>query len=78
MRVDALRVFNDDRIVPVPRGRSTRTRTSGPHSYVVEGHFLHADSLGNNGHPEPVRQIMTFSHRGDPHSEKTQTAGATL
>jgi quercetin 2,3-dioxygenase len=40
-------------------------------TYVVEGHFLHADSLGNNGHLEPgAAQVMTFSHRGDLHSEK--------
>lgn len=40
-------------------------------TYVVEGQFLHADSLGNNGHLEPgAAQVMTFSHRGDLHSEK--------
>jgi redox-sensitive bicupin YhaK (pirin superfamily) len=40
-------------------------------TYVVEGHILQADSLGNNGHLEPgAAQVMTFSHRGDLHSEK--------
>ena len=40
-------------------------------TYVVEGSFLHADSLGNNGRLEPAAaQAMTFSHGGDLHSEK--------
>ncbi len=40
-------------------------------TYVVEGTFLHDDSLGNNGRLEPgAAQAMTFSHRGDLHSEK--------
>ena len=40
-------------------------------TYVVEGHFLHADSLGNNGSLEPgAAQVMTFSHGADMHSEK--------
>jgi redox-sensitive bicupin YhaK (pirin superfamily) len=40
-------------------------------TYVVEGSFLHADSLGNNGRLQPgAAQAMTFSHRGDQHSEK--------
>ena len=39
-------------------------------TYVVEGHFQHADSLGNDGRLEPgAAQVMTFSHRGDLHSE---------
>jgi redox-sensitive bicupin YhaK (pirin superfamily) len=38
---------------------------------VVEGHFVHADSLGNNGHLEPgAAQVMSFSHGADLHSEK--------
>jgi len=40
-------------------------------TYVVEGSFLHADSLGNNGQLEAgAAQVMTFSHAGDLHSEK--------
>jgi redox-sensitive bicupin YhaK (pirin superfamily) len=71
MGVGALRVFNDDRIVagadwPMHPHRDIESLT-----YVVEGHFLHADSLGNNGRLEPGgAQVMTFSSRGDQHSEK--------
>lgn len=37
----------------------------------MSGHFLHADSLGNNGRLEAgAAQVMTFSHDGDLHSEK--------
>ena len=71
MGVGALRVFNDDRIV------AGADWPMHPHwdieslTYVVEGHFLHADSLGNNGRLEPgAAQVMTFSHRGDLHSER--------
>ena len=40
-------------------------------TYVVSGHFLHADSLGNNGRLQAgAAQVMTFSHAGDLHSEK--------
>ena len=71
MGVGALRVFNDDRIVagadwPMHPHRDIESLT-----YVVEGHFLHADSLGNNGHLRPGgAQVMTFSSKGDMHSEK--------
>src|SRR4029453_10496597 len=48
-------------------------------TYVVEGHFLHADSLGNDGRLEPgAAQVMTFSHRGDPHSEKNAPRDARM
>ena len=69
--VGALRVFNDDRIVagaawPLHPHQDIESLT-----YVVEGAFLHADSLGNNGQLEPgAAQAMTFSHHGDLHSEK--------
>ena len=69
--VGALRVFNDDRIVagaewPMHPHQDIETNT-----YVVSGHFLHADSLGNNGRLEAgAAQVMTFSHAGDLHSEK--------
>lgn len=71
MGVGALRVFNDDRIIaggewPLHPHRDIESLT-----YVVEGHFRHADSLGNNGRLEAgAAQVMTFSHRGDLHSEK--------
>ncbi len=71
MGVGALRVFNDDRIVagadwPMHPHRDIESLT-----YVVDGHFLHADSLGNNGQLEAgAAQVMSFSSKGDLHSEK--------
>ena len=79
MGVGALRVFNDDRIVagadwPMHPHRDIESLT-----YVVEGHFLHADSLGNNGRLEPGgAQVMTFSGRGDQHSERNGSASEPL
>ncbi len=53
MGVGPLRVFNDDRIVagadwPMHPHQDIESLT-----YVVEGHFEHADSLGNNGRLRP-------------------------
>jgi quercetin 2,3-dioxygenase len=71
MGVGALRVFNDDRIVAGAEWPLHPHRDIESLTYVVEGRFLHADSLGNNGRLEPgAAQVMTFSHRGDLHSEK--------
>jgi redox-sensitive bicupin YhaK (pirin superfamily) len=71
MGVGALRVFNDDRIVAGAEWPLHPHRDIESLTYVVEGRFLHADSLGNNGRLEPgASQVMTFSHRGDLHSEK--------
>jgi redox-sensitive bicupin YhaK (pirin superfamily) len=71
MGVGALRVFNDDRIIAGAEWPLHPHRDIESLTYVVEGHFLHADSLGNNGRLEPgAAQVMTFSHRGDLHSEK--------
>jgi redox-sensitive bicupin YhaK (pirin superfamily) len=70
MGVGALRVFNDDRIVPGAAWPMHPHRDIESLTYVVEGHFVHADSLGNNGHLRPgAAQVMTFSGRGDLHSE---------
>ncbi|HEX6138972.1 MAG TPA: pirin family protein [Candidatus Limnocylindria bacterium] len=69
--VGALRVFNDDRIVAGAEWPMHPHRDIESNTYVVEGHFLHADSLGNNGRLEAgAAQVMTFSHHGDMHSEK--------
>lgn len=71
MGVGALRVFNDDRIVPGADWPMHPHWDLESLTYVVEGHFLHADSLGNNGHLGPgAAQVMTFSPRGDQHSER--------
>jgi quercetin 2,3-dioxygenase len=69
--VGALRVFNDDRIIAGAEWPLHPHQDIESLTYVVEGNFLHADSLGNNGRLEPgAAQVMTFSHRGDEHSEK--------
>ena len=48
-------------------------------TYVVEGHFLHADSLGTNGHLERgAAQVMTFLASWCPALREGPTAGATL
>jgi len=71
MGVGALRVFNDDRIIAGAEWPLHPHQDIESLTYVVEGHFLHADSLGNNGRLEPgAAQVMTFSHQGDLHSEK--------
>jgi quercetin 2,3-dioxygenase len=71
MGVGALRVFNDDRIVAGAEWPLHPHRDIESLTYVVEGHFLHADSLGNDGRLQPgAAQVMTFSHDGDLHSEK--------
>jgi quercetin 2,3-dioxygenase len=69
--VGALRVFNDDRIIAGAEWPLHPHEDIESLTYVVEGSFLHADSLGNNGRLEAgAAQVMTFSHRGDQHSEK--------
>lgn len=79
MGVGALRVFNDDRIVAGAEWPLHPHQDIESLTYVVEGHFLHADSLGNNGHLEPgAAQVMTFSHAGDLHSEKNGSAEESL
>lgn len=69
--VGALRVFNDDRIVagavwPMHPHRDIESLT-----YVVDGHFEHADSFGNDGRLRAgAAQVMDFSHTGALHSER--------
>jgi redox-sensitive bicupin YhaK (pirin superfamily) len=79
MGVGALRVFNDDRIIAGAEWPLHPHQDIESLTYVVEGDFLHADSLGNNGRLEPgAAQVMTFSHRGDQHSEKNGSADKPL
>ncbi len=79
MGVGALRVFNDDRIVggaawPMHPHRDIESLT-----YVVEGLFEHADSLGNGGQLEPgAVQVMRFSSRGALHSERNASDSQPL
>lgn len=75
MGVGALRVFNDDRIVAGAAWPMHPHADIESLTYVVEGQFLHADSLGNNGKLEPgAAQVMRFSSRGDQHSERNASA----
>ncbi|HEY7738187.1 MAG TPA: pirin family protein [Candidatus Limnocylindria bacterium] len=75
MGVGPLRVFNDDRIVAGAEWPMHPHHDIESLTYVVEGHFLHADSLGNNGQLESgAAQVMTFSHDGALHSEKNGSA----
>lgn len=70
MGVGALRVFNDDRIVAGAEWPMHPHADIESLTYVVEGDFAHADSLGNNGHLRPgAAQVMTFSSDGALHSE---------
>ena len=71
MGVGALRVFNDDRLDPGAVWPMHPHRDIESCTYVVEGLFSHADSLGNGGVLEPGgAQIMRFSHSGAQHSER--------
>jgi len=79
MGVGALRVFNDDRIIAGAEWPLHPHQDIESLTYVVEGQFLHADSLGNNGRLKPgAAQVMTFSHRGDLHSEKNGSTDEPL
>ncbi|MDX1657857.1 MAG: pirin family protein [Nitriliruptorales bacterium] len=71
MGVGALRVFNDDRIVAGAEWPMHPHRDIESLTYVVEGLFEHADSLGNGGTLRPGgAQVMRFSSRGAMHSER--------
>ncbi|MBW3563069.1 MAG: pirin family protein, partial [Actinobacteria bacterium] len=71
MGVGALRVFNDDRLIPGADWPMHPHRDIESLTYVVEGRFGHADSLGNGGTLEPgAAQVMRFSSRGALHSER--------
>ena len=71
MGVGALRVFNDDRLVPGAVWPLHPHRDIESCTYVVEGSFEHADSLGNDGRLAPgAAQVMRFSSRGALHSER--------
>jgi len=79
MGVGALRVFNDDRIIAGAEWPMHPHRDIESLTYVVSGHFQHADSLGNNGRLETgAAQVMTFSHGFDQHAEKNGSADEPL
>jgi redox-sensitive bicupin YhaK (pirin superfamily) len=71
MGIGALRVFNDDSIIAGAEWPMHPHRDIESLTYVVEGSFAHADSLGNGGVLAPgAAQVMTFSSRGARHSER--------
>jgi quercetin 2,3-dioxygenase len=75
MGVGALRVFNDDRLEPGAVWPMHPHRDIESCTYVVEGLFEHADSLGNEGTLQPgAAQVMRFSSRGALHSERNGSA----
>jgi len=79
MGVGPLRVFNDDRIVAGAEWPMHPHRDIESLTYVVEGEFLHADSLGNDGRLRAGgAQVMSFSHSGAEHSERNGSATEPL
>jgi len=69
-----LRVFNDDRLVPGAIWPMHPHRDVEGITYVVEGTFRHADSLGNDGILAPgAVQRMTLGS-GAQHSEQNGSA----
>jgi redox-sensitive bicupin YhaK (pirin superfamily) len=73
MGLGALRVFNDDRLVPGAAWPMHPHRDIEGITYVAEGSFEHADSLGNGGVLPPGGvQRMTLG-RGALHSERNHS-----
>ena len=71
MGVGPLRVFNDDEIVAGAHWPMHPHADIESLSWIVSGHFEHADSLGNGGTFEAgAAQVMRFSSRGAQHSER--------
>jgi redox-sensitive bicupin YhaK (pirin superfamily) len=69
--IGPLRVFNDDRIVAGAEWPMHPHADIESLTWVVSGHFSHADSLGNGGELEAgAAQVMRFSSRGAHHSER--------
>lgn len=69
--VGPLRVFNDDRIIAGAQWPMHPHADIESLTWVVEGEFAHADSLGNDGTlTAGGAQVMRFSHEGAEHSER--------
>ncbi|HET8525123.1 MAG TPA: pirin family protein [Actinomycetota bacterium] len=74
MGIGPLRVFNDDRLVPGAEWPMHPHADVEGLTYVVEGTFEHADSLGNDGRLGPGGvQRMTLGS-GARHSERNGSA----
>ena len=65
-----LRVFNDDRLIPGAVWPMHPHRDIEGITYVVEGLFEHADSLGNGGYLEPGAIQRATLGSGMQHSER--------
>lgn len=70
VNVGPLRVFNDDRLVPGAVWPMHPHRDIEGITYVVEGCFEHADSLGNGGRLEPGAVQRATLGSGMEHSER--------
>jgi redox-sensitive bicupin YhaK (pirin superfamily) len=74
MGIGPLRVFNDDRLIPGADWPMHPHADVEGITYVVEGTFAHADSLGNGGTLQPGGvQRMTLGS-GAEHSERNGSA----
>jgi len=65
-----LRVFNDDRLIPGAIWPMHPHRDIEGITYVVEGLFEHADSLGNGGYLDPGAVQRATLGSGMQHSER--------
>jgi redox-sensitive bicupin YhaK (pirin superfamily) len=78
MGIGPLRVFNDDRLVPGADWPMHPHADVEGITYVVEGTFAHADSLGNDGFLRPGGvQRMTLGS-GALHSERNGSKGEPM
>lgn len=73
MGIGALRVFNHDTLVPGAIWPMHPHRDVEGITYVVAGHFEHADSLGNGGVLEPGGVQLMRLGRGAEHSERNHS-----
>lgn len=78
MGIGALRVFNDDRLIPGAVWPMHPHRDVEGITYVVEGEFEHADSMGNDGVllPGGVQRMRLGS--GAEHSERNHSQTAPM
>lgn len=74
MGLGPLRVFNDDRLVPGAVWPMHPHRDVEGITYVVEGTFEHADSLGNDGILKPGAIQRATLGSGMEHSERNGSA----
>jgi redox-sensitive bicupin YhaK (pirin superfamily) len=73
MGIGTLRVFNDDILVPGAIWPMHPHQDIEGITYVVAGHFEHADSLGNGGVLEPGGVQLMRLGRGAEHSERNHS-----